>query len=79
MALNIVYEDSSDENTEQIKNTVINKVKEIDKEIDNVVVTADPDLITRIKDLGTEIEAGNPISGLGSEIKEVIERITPNM
>lgn len=74
-----IPKDSSDENTKKIKDEVVNKVKDLDNGIDNVVVTADADLITRMKNLGTDIESGKPISGLGNEIEEIIKRITPNM
>lgn len=74
-----IPKDSNDESTKQIKNTVENKVKELDKQIERVVVTADADLITRMKNLGNDIESGKPISGLGQQIEEIVKRVTPNM
>ena len=74
-----IPKESNDEDTRQIKKDVENKVKELDKEIDNVVITADADLITRMKNLGTDVESGKPLSGLGNEIEEIMKRITPNM
>ena len=64
---------------EEIKKTVESKVKSWDKDIDTVIVTADADLTTRIKNVGTDIEGGKPISGFTTEIEEIIKRITPNM
>lgn len=74
-----ISNETSDEKISEIKNKVETKVKDIDKNIDKVVVTADPDVVTRLKDMGKDIENGKPISGFGEEIEEIIRRITPNM
>lgn len=74
-----IPKDASNESVTNIKNTVENKVKEVDREIDRVVVTADADLVTRMKNVGKDIESGKPISGFTNEIEEIIKRITPNM
>lgn len=52
-------------------------VKETDKNIDRVVVTADPDLFTRIENISKEAGRGRPLSGFGREIEEIIRRIIP--
>ncbi|WP_051003979.1 YhcN/YlaJ family sporulation lipoprotein [Gottschalkia acidurici] len=65
--------------TTDLKNRVEAKVKEEDSNINNVAVTADPDLIKRVENLGTDVRNGKPISGLGNEVEEIIRRITPNM
>ena len=70
---------SSGKVTKELKDKVQNKVKDTDKNIDNVMVTADPDLIKRIDNVGNDIRSGKPLSGLGNEIEEIIRRITPNM
>lgn len=70
---------TEDSKTTELKNMVQSKVKEIDSDIDNVVVTSDMDLTKRIKNVGKDIEDGKPISGLLEEIEEVMRRITPNM
>lgn len=74
-----IPKETTDEQTTEIKNKVETKVKEIDKDVDRVVVTADADLVTRLKDMGKDVENGKPISGFGEEIEEIIRRITPNM
>ena len=63
-------------NTE-IKKKVEDAVKNADKEIDRVSVTADPDLFTRIENVAEDIASGKPLSGFGQEIEEIIRRITP--
>ena len=65
--------------TTQMKNMIETKVKEIDSDIDNVVVTSDVDLSKRIKNVGSDMEGGKPLTGLVEEMEEIMRRITPNM
>lgn len=71
--------DTQDDKITELKNKVESKAKNVDKDIDHVAITADADVVTRIENMGKEIKNGKPISGFGQEIKEIIERITPNM
>lgn len=52
-------------------------VKQADKDIDRVAVTADPDIFTRIENIAKEAGRGRPLSGFGREIEEIITRIIP--
>lgn len=52
-------------------------VKQTDRNIDRVAVTADPDLFTRIENIGREAGRGRPLSGFGREIEEIFRRIVP--
>ena len=61
----------------QIKRDVENAVKRADRDITRVSVTADPDIFTRIENIAKDIGEGRPLSGFGTEIKEIIRRITP--
>ena len=63
--------------TDAIKSQVENKVKDADNRITRVVVTADPDLVSRIEDIFKDIGNGKPISGFTKELNEMINRINP--
>jgi YhcN/YlaJ family sporulation lipoprotein len=63
--------------TDAIKREVEKKVKATDTKISNVVVTADPDMVSRIDTMFKDIGKGKPISGFATEIKEMINRIKP--
>ncbi|SHK05909.1 YhcN/YlaJ family sporulation lipoprotein [Tepidibacter formicigenes] len=63
--------------TEDLKRKIESTVKATDKNITNVVVTADIDLYERIKKVGQDIKAGRPLTGLGNELQEIIRRISP--
>ena len=60
---------------EKIKKTV----KDTDKSITRVYVTADPDLYKRIENIAKGISAGRPVSEFAKQISEIIKRITPGM
>lgn len=61
----------------QIKREVEDAVKRADKDITKVSVTADPDIFTRIENIARDIGKGRPLSGFGTQIEEIIRRITP--
>ncbi len=63
--------------TDTIKKQVDRKVREADQRIKRVVVTADPDLVSRIEEIFRDIGNGKPISGFADEINEMINRINP--
>lgn len=63
--------------TNNLKKKVENTVKASDKNIKNVVVTADPDLFERLQKIGQDIRNGRPLTGLGNEMQEIIRRVSP--
>ncbi|HZK34315.1 MAG TPA: YhcN/YlaJ family sporulation lipoprotein [Bacillota bacterium] len=65
------------EMTDQIKKTVDRTVRDNDDRISRVVVTADPDLVTRIEDIFRQTGEGRPLSGFTKEVNELINRIQP--
>jgi len=65
--------------TDDLKDEIKKVVKSTDKDITNVTVTADADLLERIQGIGSDIRKGDPVSGFGDEIKEILRRITPSM
>ena len=65
--------------TDDLKGKVRKIVKDTDDKIDNVSVTADPDLYQRLSNMARDIRNGKPISGFSKEIQEILRRITPNM
>lgn len=65
--------------TDAQKRKIENEVKNMDNSINTVVVTAEPDLFTRIKNIADQIARGRPLSGFTSEINELVNRIKPKM
>jgi YhcN/YlaJ family sporulation lipoprotein len=63
--------------TDDIKEQVDKRVRKADTRIKRVVVTADPDLVSRIEEIFDETGKGKPLSGFADEINEIINRINP--
>jgi len=63
--------------TRNLKQKIEKAVKRVDNDIDNVSVTADPDLLTRIQNMFEDMDKGNPIRGFTDEFQEILRRITP--
>mgnify|MGYP001029162874 CR=1 FL=1 len=63
--------------TTDLKQKIENTVKNMDNNITNVSVTADPDLFTRISTMARDIGNGRPITGFAREFQEILRRITP--
>lgn len=63
--------------TNAIKKQVEKRVKDADNKITRVVVTADPDMVSRLKEIFVDIGKGRPISGFAEELNEMINRINP--
>lgn len=63
--------------TDTIKEQVDRRVREADNMIDRVIVTADPDIVSRIEEIVQETGKGRPISGFTKELNEMINRINP--
>ncbi|WP_026485518.1 YhcN/YlaJ family sporulation lipoprotein [Caldanaerobius polysaccharolyticus] len=62
----------------KVKKSVEKTVRSTDKAINNVSVTADPDLYNRINSIAADVARGKPISGFAREISEILKRITPS-
>lgn len=64
--------------TNDLKRKVESSVRNTDKNIKNVTVTADADLYKRISNMARDIRNGRPITGFTDEIQEMLRRITPS-
>ncbi|MGV3488863.1 MAG: YhcN/YlaJ family sporulation lipoprotein [Tuberibacillus sp.] len=45
----------------------------------NAVVTSDPDIVQRLRNMGAHIRNGRPISGIANELASIVERIVPEV
>jgi len=63
--------------TAQVKDRISNLVKQLAPGVQTVYVTADADLVTRLRNIANEIAAGKPVSGFINELTEIAGRITP--
>ncbi|MCR1935176.1 YhcN/YlaJ family sporulation lipoprotein [Clostridium tepidum] len=63
--------------TDELKKKVKDTVKNTDKEIDTVAVSADADIYERISKIGDGIKEGKGIEEFADEFKELFNRIIP--
>lgn len=63
--------------TRNLKQKVERIVKNTDNNIENVSITADPDLFTRITNMANQIGNGQPLSGFAEQFEEILRRINP--
>lgn len=64
--------------TDAIKKSVDRRVKKLEPSIKKVSVTADPDILSRIRSIASDTEKGKPLTGFADEIEEIIRRINPS-
>jgi len=63
--------------TDQMKTQIADKVKSMNKNIDNVFVSANPDFVQRMDVYAQDIKNGKPVSGFIKEFYTTVERIFP--
>ncbi|OLS03917.1 YhcN/YlaJ family sporulation lipoprotein [Tissierella creatinophila] len=64
--------------TNDLRQKIEKIVKNEDKSIDKISITTDPNLVTRINTMTTNIGNGNIVDNFAQEVKDLIRRITPN-
>ncbi|MFJ5963539.1 MULTISPECIES: YhcN/YlaJ family sporulation lipoprotein [unclassified Bacillus (in: firmicutes)] len=73
-----VKDDLDRSKVETIKYSVAKALKN-DPEGANAVVVADPDTVSRLKQMGKEIQKGRPVSGIMDELAAIVGRVMPEM
>ncbi len=64
--------------TKDIEDQISREVKKVDRDIDNVYISVNPDFYDRMNNYARDIRNGKPISGLFNEFTETIRRIFPD-
>lgn len=70
-------EPNQEPRSKTIQRDVASRVKRADNRIRRVMVTTDPDLVTRIARVSKGIAGGRPISAFTREMSELNKRMTP--
>lgn len=63
--------------TTKIEKKISNRVKSVDRDIDNVYVSENPDFYDRMNEYASDIRNGKPISGFFNQFAETIRRVFP--
>lgn len=64
--------------TSNIENQISRSVKSVDRDIDRVYVSVNPDFYDRFTHYAGDIRSGRPISGFFDEFTETIRRVFPD-
>ncbi|MGN7763402.1 YhcN/YlaJ family sporulation lipoprotein [Paenibacillus sp. 22594] len=68
---------TNDTVTRELKDKIAAEVRQYDKNIDNVYVSANPDFVERANFYAQEFRAGHPLRGFAREFSTMVERIFP--
>ncbi|WP_211746445.1 YhcN/YlaJ family sporulation lipoprotein [Paenibacillus sp. Marseille-Q4541] len=63
--------------TDEMKQKIAKKIKQMDPKIKNVYVSANPDFVQRAEGYATDLTNGKPISGVVGEFQIMMDRIFP--
>ena len=63
--------------TDNVKEEIADIVRSIDKDIENVYVSTNPDFLNLANDYADDVDRGEPIEGFFDQIGTMIERIFP--
>jgi YhcN/YlaJ family sporulation lipoprotein len=64
--------------TNGLENRISKKVKSVDRDIDNVYVSANPDFYNHMRGYANDIRTGKPVSGFFNEFSQTIQRVFPD-
>ena len=62
----------------RIENKIADTVRSVDKSVDNVYVSTNPDFVDRVNQYANDVGNGRPIQGFGQQFGELVNRIFPN-
>ena len=69
---------SRNELTTNLKDKIARTVKSVDRDIDNVYISVNPDFYSRMNNFSADIRNGRPVSGFMDEFSDTIRRVFPN-
>ncbi|MFB5663986.1 YhcN/YlaJ family sporulation lipoprotein [Alteribacillus sp. HJP-4] len=70
-------EEPEEEIGEDVKQKISEEVKSTDDNIENVLVSANPDFVDRMTNYADKIENGQPVEGLFEEFNKMVQRVFP--
>lgn len=62
----------------RVENKIADTVRSVDRSIDNVYVSTNPDFVNRVGRYTNDVTNGRPVRGFGKEFGELVNRVFPN-
>ncbi len=64
--------------SKRIENKIADTVRSVDKSVDRVYVSTNPDFVDRVNRYANDVGNGRPVRGFGQEFGELVNRVFPN-
>lgn len=64
--------------SEDLKNRITDEVKNVDANIDQVYVSANPDFLKEINDYRNQYNNGQPVEGFFDQVTDAVQRVFPD-
>ena len=62
----------------KVENKIADTVRGVDKTVDRVYVSTNPDFVDRVTRYANDVGKGRPVTGFGKQFGELVNRIFPN-
>ncbi|MNH99806.1 Lipoprotein YhcN precursor [compost metagenome] len=62
----------------ELESKISQQVKSVDPQIDQVYVSVNPDFVSRVNTYVSDVRNGRPVSGLVTELGEMVRRLFPH-
>ncbi|WP_373232695.1 YhcN/YlaJ family sporulation lipoprotein [Cohnella sp.] len=70
--------DNDQQLSRQIEDQIAQQVRAVDRNVQNVYVSTNPDFTDRINNYVNDVQQGRPVAGFFEEFNEMVQRIFPN-
>lgn len=65
------------EMTKDVERKISKKARDVDKNLDHVYVSENPDFFARMNTYGNDIRSGRPVSGFFNDFNDMVQRVFP--
>ncbi|MDQ6599271.1 YhcN/YlaJ family sporulation lipoprotein [Bacillus salipaludis] len=69
----------NDKLTNNLEDKISDKVKSVDRDIDNVYISANPDFFGQMNQWAGDIRDGRPVTGFFKEFSDAVRRVFPDL
>ena len=73
----VLNDETQEDVPDDVKAKIADEVKAVDKDINDVFVSVNPDFVEQTDDFADRADQGEPVEGLIEEFNEVVERVFP--
>ncbi len=74
----VLNDDEGGRVSRKVENKIADTVRSVDKSVDRVYVSTNPDFVDRINRYSNDVANGRPVNGFGQEFGELVNRVFPN-